>query len=985
MMNSSMTAPHAIKRRYVAEQLVRLQRADEQQRYASAQRQGRIDPNPHQIDAVIFALKRIPEGGCILADEVGLGKTIEAGLVIAQLRSEGAAPRVLLIVPKPLLGQWLDELYRLFGIQAVEGRPVPGGFAGDGVFLVGREVAGSDQGAGVLRESEPFDLCIIDEAHEVFANIYRRFDKDGHYRSDSSEARMADRVRSFLRDSPVLLLTATPIQNNLTELWGLIQYVEPTGTLLGNLRTFRDVFCDGDDRQLVKGQDDELRGRIETVVKRTLRRQAQDFLERPFVARRAQIFEYSMTPKEKSLYDEVTAYLLEPRLFAFRGNQRRLLLIGFHRLMGSSIAALTASLRKVATRLDQIRNGGEVEGPSVLDDLDDDETLSEPQSDESAAPDLRLVDKEAERVRTFISHAESLHHDSKAEKLLEVMNVIGERASDRRRVVIFTESLVTQDYVRSLLVQKGGFQPEEITLFKGTNDSARAVEALNRWDAEVGEVLLPHQRPSRSVAVRLALVHEFKTRSRIFISTEAGAKGLNLQFCDTIINYDLPWNPQRIEQRIGRCHRYGQEHDVTVINFLAADNAAQRLTFEILSRKLDLFGKVLDASDVVLHEPSTDTPETLAGAVGSDFEGRLRRIYERARTVGEIEAELRRLREEMEDERNRFEQTWARTAGLIETRFDHRVKQVFRRLQTNLPEGLARLDNAMDQLMTNFLAAQDVSHRRVVEKGYIRFELSPSTALPDGWREGCAVAIGDTKKLEDAEPLHLGHPLVEAAVTEAREATLMLTPVAWTLDGSSPQELILHKGKEGRLVLIRIRYQGFERVDRLIPLAILYGESSPLTAEGARWLLEHDPIDKPNLRVRGRDDALLDDVIEELVFMDQAEVGNAEQPRFEQSLEQIEQYVEDQLLVLRRRLSLATASLQAAQDRRDAALGADIRGQAEARVRAVEGEIDGLETEMRRLEAREDMDYERLRTRIHDRRYKPPEFCRLLDVEFILQ
>ena len=211
-----MTAPHAIKRRYLAEQLVRLRRADEEQRYSAAQRQGRIDPNPHQIDAVIFALKRIPEGGCILADEVGLGKTIEAGLVIAQLRSEGAASRVLLIVPKPLLGQWLDELYRLFSIQAVEGRPVPGGFAGDGVFLVGREVAGSDQGAAVLRESEPFDLCIIDEAHEVFANIYRRFDKDGQYRSDSPEARMADRVRSFLRESPVLLLTATPIQNNLS-------------------------------------------------------------------------------------------------------------------------------------------------------------------------------------------------------------------------------------------------------------------------------------------------------------------------------------------------------------------------------------------------------------------------------------------------------------------------------------------------------------------------------------------------------------------------------------------------------------------------------------------------------------------------------------------------------------------------------------------------------------------------------------------------
>jgi SNF2 family DNA or RNA helicase len=276
-----------------------------------------------------------------------------------------------------------------------------------------------------LRASEPFDLCVIDEAHEVFANIYRRFDKEGDYRSDSSEARIADRVRSFLRSTPVLLLTATPIQNNLTELWGLIQYVEPTGTLLGNLRTFRDVFCDGDDRTLVRGQDDELRRRIETVVQRTLRRQAQEFLERPFVARHAQIFEYSMTAREKLLYDQVTAYLLEPQLFAFRGNQRRLLLIGFHRLMGSSIAALTASLRKVAARLDQILQGHAPNSSNeLLDDLEDEDLQVEPESAENAAVDLKLVERELDRVHSFISLAETLHRDSKADKLLDVIRVI---------------------------------------------------------------------------------------------------------------------------------------------------------------------------------------------------------------------------------------------------------------------------------------------------------------------------------------------------------------------------------------------------------------------------------------------------------------------------------------------------------------------------------------------------------------------------------
>ncbi|HXB70922.1 MAG TPA: SNF2-related protein [Candidatus Acidoferrales bacterium] len=987
-----MAPPHPIHRRYLAEQLVRLRRADEQQRYAAAQRQGRIDPNPHQIDAVIFALKRIPEGGCILADEVGLGKTIEAGLVIAQLRAEGAATRVLLVVPKPLLGQWQDELYRLFGIQAVEGPMAPDGFSGQGVFLVGREAAGGERGSAILRDTEPFDLCIIDEAHEVFANIYRRFDKYGNYRSDSAEAQTADRVRSFLRQSPVLLLTATPIQNNLTELWGLVQYVEPTGTLLGTLRTFRDVFCDGDDRTLVQGQDQELRRRLEIVVQRTLRRQAQEFLERPFVARHAQIFEYSMTPREKSLYDDVTSYLLDPQILAFRGNQRRLLLIGFHRLMGSSIKALASSLRKVAERLNSMLLGRLETPATLLNDLDDADGVEEdadaeaaPEPEESELPDPQVVEAELERVRGFIARADTLLRDSKAEKLIDVMRVIGERPPERRRVVIFTESLVTQAYLRDLLIERGDLLPEDITLFRGTNDSARATAALQHWQQEVGDKLPPHQRPSRSVAVRLALVHEFKTRSRAFISTEAGAKGLNLQFCDTIVNYDLPWNPQRIEQRIGRCHRYGQQHDVTVVNFLAADNEAQRLTFEILSRKLDLFGKVLDASDVVLHEPSTDTPETLAGTLGSDFEGRLRRIYERARTVDEIESELRRLREEMDEERKRFEQTWARTAGLIETRFDQRVREVFRKLQTDLPKGLASLDNEIDQLITGFLRVCGVGYQRIPGQGHIRFELSPSGHLPDGWREGGTVAVGDAKELRDADPLHLGHALVQAAVEEARTATQKRLCVAWTIEASAPPSLGRYKGRAGRLVVSKVRYEGFERVDRLIPIAMLEGEESPLDPDCTRWLLDQAPQDRaaPNLSANLED--MLDDAIEEAVFVDQADVACQEQQRFERNLEQIERYVEDQVLALRRRLGVAADALRVAEDKRDTALGSEVRGQAEDRIRKVQEEIDGLESELLQLQDRHDPEYEKWREHAHRRRYRPPSTTRILDVEFILE
>ena len=349
---------------------MRLRRSSEKRRYAASQRLGRIDANPHQIDAVMFALRRIPAGGCILADEVGLGKTIEAGLVVAQLLAEGAS-RILIIVPRPLLGQWQDELYTLFGIVAHEAANQRCDVSAGGVFLVGREYAGSVKGSERLVASPPFDLCVIDEAHEVFAGIYRRFDSYGVYDEGSRDAQTAHRVRKLIGPAPVLMLTATPLQNSLAELWGLLHYIEPTGTLLGSFPTFKTLFCEKTDgRRLVPEQGAELKRRLSGVVQRTLRRQAQDFLDKPFVGRRAELYEYSMSPKEKELYDDVTDYLLSPSLCAFQGRSRQLLLLSFHRLMASSTAALAKSLERVADRLRKMQSslgtGGMTEAATAL-------------------------------------------------------------------------------------------------------------------------------------------------------------------------------------------------------------------------------------------------------------------------------------------------------------------------------------------------------------------------------------------------------------------------------------------------------------------------------------------------------------------------------------------------------------------------------------------------------------------------------------------
>lgn len=980
--------PHPIHRRYYAEDLVRLRRSSEKRRYAASQRRGRIDPNPHQIDAVMFALRRIPEGGCILADEVGLGKTIEAGLVIAQLLAEGAS-RILIIVPRPLLGQWQDELFSLFGLQAREAALEHVDTTLPGVYLVGREFAGGQAGAAKLAGGPPFDLCVIDEAHEVFAGIHKRYDRHGSYNSESKHAQTAHRVRQLIGVSPVLLLTATPIQNSLVELWGLVQYVEPTGTLLGTLPTFKTLFCDSaDGRVLVPEQTDELRRRLNEVVQRTLRRQAGEFLERPFVGRSALLFEYEMSADERALYDDVTRYLLEPNLCAFQGRGRQLLLLGFHRRMASSKPALAKSLENVAERLRGQQAGAgatdlDAAMQEVVKDLEDDSPL--PSDKEPPVQPAPSIATELARVESFIVRARSLPADSKADSLIRAVRSIADRQGGSRKVVVFTESLTTQDYLVKLLVERAGLSAGEVTVFRGTNDSKRAEQALARWKDEVGSRIPAHARPSPDIAVRLALVHEFKTRSRVFVSTEAGAKGLNLQFCDTIINYDLPWNPQRIEQRIGRCHRYGQTRDVTVVNFLAKDNAAQRLTFEILSKKLDLFGEVLDMSDQVLHAGTGSRAEELATALGADFEAQLGKIWDRARSLEEVEDELRRLGDSIEERKAELDQIRRDTVGLIESRLDESVRQVFRQIRDELPTTLAEFDAELLRVASNYLEAIDVPFQILEEDGRRFLSVDADRRLPGSLSYGFRAVLGHAEGLEDAESLHVGHPLLEAAVDEARRAGIGTFSVTFRLTDTSPDQLRQRIGARGRLAVSRVLHSGFEREERLVVTA-LFEDAMVLKPADVATALVHLPCEAraplhPPLRVTLAD---LDEVVDEELFFDQSTTAAAEHARFMAAMEQLDQFIEDRVLVLRRTRVEKAAALENAEQRRDAALGRDARATREQSVARLETELEELDAMLQRLNARDDADFVKWKDHAHRRRYHRPTAERLFDVEFVI-
>ena len=972
---------HPIERRYLAEDLVRVRPASEQRRYVASQRSGRIDPNPHQIDAVVFALNRIPEGGCILADEVGLGKTIEAGLVMAQLLAEGAE-RILLITPKALLGQWRQELFTLFAITTTEYQPGVDISRG-GVFLVTRDFAGGEAGADVLASVARFDLCVIDEAHEIFAGLYRRFDRDGEYLPESDNARMAGRVRGLLRDTPVLLLTATPIQNTLTELWGLAQFVEPSGTLFGNLATFREMFCAGDDRRLAEGQEDELKRRVAEICQRTLRRQAQEFMTKPFVGRRTQLFEYEMSQEEQRLYDDVTDYLLEGGICAFRGNQRTLLLIGFHRRMASSIPALASSLEKVAERLARMHRGAankdETETASeLLDDLEEDERSIPADKDEAPPPTPEAIQAELLRVRDFVSRARSLPSDAKARALVSAVRTVLKRGGDKggNKVVVFTESITTQNYLRSVLIESGVVSDEQITLFRGNNDGGRAQQALDRWKMEELPKLPKNAHPSREIATRLALVHEFRTRGSVFISTEAGAKGLNLQFAGTLINYDLPWNPQRIEQRIGRIHRYGQTKDILVINFAAKGNAAQKLTLEILMQKLDLFGTVLGASDEVLHEPTTDAPETIAGAFAAEFESKLRRIYERARTQKEIEAELLRLRESIAEDRSRFEETHKRTAGLIQSRLDEQVRKVFRRIQDELPAELAAFDEHVERVALGYLDAVGAKFDRVVGPAGTRIVVHPCERLPDEFRAGFIAQVGDLAGA-DVERLHVGHPLLRAALAEARSSTSRRFSVA--LVAPSDGDV----GRRGRLRLLKVRYGGYEAVEQLVPVAVLEGDDVALRGPRGEALLVGGARDVAALDV-GIDETTMEDAVEEYLFTASQGVDGREQDRFSRAVEQIEMSVEDRVLLLERQRLAAQAQLADAEARRNASVGAEARTNAERALERRQAALDEIHSRLERLRQRDDPDYARWMDRANQRRSRPPVVETLLEADFVL-
>ncbi len=658
----------------------------------------KIDLNPHQIDAALFAFDSPLSKGAILADEVGLGKTIEAGILLCQKWAESRR-HLLVIAPASLRTQWRDELWDKFRIPAevlesglYETRVSKGcvnPLDSKSIVIVSYDFARrhAAQMAGV-----PWDLVVLDEAHKL-RNVYKRGNVTGRL------------LKQTLAPFRKILLTATPLQNNLKELYGLVSIVDDC--LFSDLSGFSARYNPFSIRD--NSTYGNLKYRLQSVIHRTLRRQVAEYVK--YTHRVPITVEYELSEEENDIYRRLSDYVDSPFSAGISGDARHLLALLTRKILSSSPYALSCTLKKIIGRL-------ESEATMTMDNDDYDEMHeSEQQFLASAEYDdviVSLAHDEISRLTQLVELIDTLPTDTKAESLLKALEIGFGRMNENgalRKALIFTESTRTQYYLQELLKNAG----YRVAVFNGTNNTQIANEIYSRWKSSVPTAA---QFGVAAVDKRKAIVDYFMQQAEILIATEAGAEGINLQFCSLVINYDLPWNPQRIEQRIGRCHRYGQRHDVVVINFVNRSNHADVRVFELLNDKFRLFDGVLGASDEII------------GAVEStiDFEKRIEEIYRSCRSLQEIDGAFDTLQSELDEIiRQRVEDS---RKHLIE-RFDENIISRFNGMAEGLHCARSRRNTALWQLVVHSYAddAECVDYDRC----RILTKTTTDTTVAPGW------------------------------------------------------------------------------------------------------------------------------------------------------------------------------------------------------------------------------------------------------------
>lgn len=627
-----MITPYQAK--YYAYELSKRASSDSSEKFGATLMDAKVELNPHQVEAALFAFKSPYSKGAILADEVGLGKTIEAGILLSQQWAENKR-RILIICPSALRKQWVNELADKFYLKSevMESKSFNAKYK-EGItnpFDDGRTIKiCSYQYAS--RKAEfiqltTWDLIVLDEAHYL---------RNVHKNPDS----IAANINNAIKDYKKVLLTATPLQNRLDELFGLVSIIDQT--VFGDIKTFRKQYVNGDSDIL------ELKDKLKPLIHRTLRRDVKEFV--PYRERIPITQQFIPTKEEKELYNNVLEYLRSESIYALPRGQRHLMESVMFKLLGSSSFAIGKTLEALIKRLnymlenskiveDEIISWFEEEYENFDDERDDSETEGTETIIELSIQDKENIELEIAKLTGYLILANSIQHNEKGEKLIVALDTGFKKLKElgaNEKALIFTESTRTQKYLFERLSKEK--YKGKVLLFNGNNSDELSNSIYQRWVADKNNYgKLTH---SKNVDIRNALVDAFKSDDyQIMIATEAAAEGINLQFCSMVVNYDLPWNPQRIEQRIGRCHRYGQLHDVVVVNFLNSDNQVENRVYELLQQKYNLFQGVFGSSDHVLGSIEN----------GVDFEKRMLEAYKKCRTKEEIASYFKALEEEFKE------------------------------------------------------------------------------------------------------------------------------------------------------------------------------------------------------------------------------------------------------------------------------------------------------------------------------------------------
>jgi ERCC4-related helicase len=780
----TLTDYHA---KYLAYELTKRSSSDNMDKLAGAVASAQVDLNPHQVDAALFAFNSPLSKGALLADEVGLGKTIEAGLVLSQRWAERKR-RILVITPANLRKQWHQELSEKFflpshlletksynaAVKMGNFRP----FEDDAIVICSYQFA-RNKAADVANTA--WDLVVMDEAHRL-RNVYKPSNV------------IANTLKLALANRHKLLLTATPLQNSLLELFGLVSFVDEH--TFGDLKSFREQFANLSQEEVFQ----TLKARLKPICHRTLRRQVTAYI--PFTARLPMVEEFTPEESEDRLYDLVSEYLRRDNLQALPPSQRSLMTLVLRKLLASSTFAIAGALGSISNRLKsklQPKKSPEVLAEELQKDYEAfEETAEEWSEEEPAEPlsdaDRAAIEAEITDLDSFAALALSITHNAKGKALIKALRVAFAKAAEiggAQKAIIFTESRKTQDYLLRVLADSD-FK-DGIVLFNGSNTDGRSKSIYATWlDRHAGT---DRVTGSKSADMRSALVEYFRDEGRIMIATEAGAEGINLQFCSLVVNYDLPWNPQRIEQRIGRCHRYGQKHDVVVVNFLNRKNAADKRVYELLSEKFHLFEGVFGASDEVL------------GAIesGVDFEKRINEIYHRCRKREDIVVAFDRLQFELGLEIN---QEMTRTRRKLLENFDDEVREKLKVRADASVASLNRFEHALMRLTMHELGgnARSVDHSS--------FELlawpfaSSASAIPLGLYEL-------PRRTGEAHLYRLGHPLAEAVIerAKARELPVAAVRFSYTEHLGKVSALEPFVGKSGWLTVCAFTVESLDQVE----------------------------------------------------------------------------------------------------------------------------------------------------------------------------